>query len=457
MERIDIEYERKMSGSYMKIKTNNEGSFDEQMLMRKRIPGLLPMEKCYMDGAGQFWYDITGKQSLDTFCRVKAVGQAFLEQLVHSVCDELGVLEQYLVDTNCLCLAPELVYVSIQTGEIIFTAVPGSCDNLADRFRELVEYLLTRVDHKDAKAVRLAYDIYEKTLEDGYSIADIQNSIVRAHLAEGSEFPENPQMKSPAGIHSGKIQTEPAGGVYSGKMLTEPTGGTYSGKTWTEPEKGAPSEKTRTELSPGSESVRKRCDLVGIGKDSCATCNEQMQLPGILAGRLPGIISRFLAAWEEKFQGGTGFWKKRTKQQKNETYGFEKRSNDKAEWRIVYPDDDPQEEIHNQIHPTICLSDYREHPEGLLLYEGYENFSNIRLEKRALQIGHSEDSDIVIAKDTISRYHARIECADFEFFLEDLNSTNGTFVNEEQLAYKEKRKLKTNDIIRFADVKYRFV
>jgi hypothetical protein len=157
------------------------------------------------------------------------------------------------------------------------------------------------------------------------------------------------------------------------------------------------------------------------------------------------------------FKGGTFLGKKRTKQQKKETYGFEKRSEDKTEWRIVYPDDDPQEEIHNQIHPTICLSDYREHPEGLLLYEGYEEFSNIRLEKRTLQIGHSEDSDIVIAKDTISRYHARIECADLEFFLEDLNSTNGTFVNEKQLAYKEKRKLKTNDIIRFADVKYRFV
>jgi hypothetical protein len=207
-----------------------------------------------------------------------------------------------------------------------------------------------------------------------------------------------------------------------------------------------------------------------------------------LAGRFAWSMSRFLAAWKEKFhrhpttsqiatkkqkkqdsvemwkgfcekffKNGLVFGKKRTKQQKNETYGFEKRLDDKTKWRIVYPDDDPQEEIHNQIHPTICLSDYREHPEGLLLYEGYEEFSNIRLEKKTLQIGHSEDSDIVIAKDTISRYHARIECADLEFFLEDLNSTNGTFVNEKQLAYKEKRKLKTNDIIRFADVKYRFV
>jgi pSer/pThr/pTyr-binding forkhead associated (FHA) protein len=124
---------------------------------------------------------------------------------------------------------------------------------------------------------------------------------------------------------------------------------------------------------------------------------------------------------------------------------------------MIYPDDEPREEIHSQTHPTICLSDYREQPEGILLYEGYENFSDIRIEKKSLQIGHSDDSDVVITKDTISRYHARIECENQEFFLEDLNSTNGTFVNEEPLEYKEKRKLKTNDMIRFADVKYRFV
>ena len=44
-----------------------------------------------------------------------------------------------------------------------------------------------------------------------------------------------------------------------------------------------------------------------------------------------------------------------------------------------------------------------------------------------------------------------------EFYIEDLNSTNGTFVNDEVLAYKEKKLLKSNDIVRFADVKYRFV
>jgi hypothetical protein len=355
----------------MKIRAAGEQGFDERMMMKQQIPGLLPMEKCYMDGEGQFWYDISGKQSLDTFCRMKPVGQVFLEQMVHSICDEIGTLEQHLVDADCLSLAPELVYVSNRTEELAFTAIPGRTKDVATGFRELMEYMLTRVDHKDAKAVQLAYDIYEKTLDMGYSIADIHNSIIQSHLAETPEYPQPHRQEEPVGV--------------------KPYPNTTAGND--------------------SHSFRE--------------------------GNLSARVKELLESWKEKFK--------------------KKAPESQSEWLVVYPDDELQEEIHNRIHPTVCLSDYREHPEGLLLYEGYENFSNIRLENRSHQIGQSDDSDITIAKDTISRYHARIECQNSDYYLEDLNSTNGTFVNEKQLTYKEKRKLESNDIIRFADVKYRFV
>lgn len=38
-----------------------------------------------------------------------------------------------------------------------------------------------------------------------------------------------------------------------------------------------------------------------------------------------------------------------------------------------------------------------------------------------------------------------------------MNSTNGTFVNDEMLNYKEQRELSPGDVLRFADVKYRFL
>jgi hypothetical protein len=388
----------------MKIRAAGEPGFDERMMMKQQIPGLLPIEKCYMDGEGQFWYDISGKQSLDTFCRMKPVGQAFLEQMVHSICDEIGILEQHLVEADCLCLASELIYVSNRTEELAFTAIPGRTKDVATGFRELMEYLLTRVDHKDAKAVQLAYDIYEKTLDEGYSIADIHNSIIQAHLAETPEYPQPHRQEEPVGVKS-YPNTTSAG-------------------------------KSKVTIEKSHKSVEKPIQIVSMGRKNNNSTQKE-KLHSFWECDFSVRVKEFLESWKEKF-------KKNAPESQNE-------------WRVVYPEDELQEEIHNQIHPTVCLSDYREHPEGLLLYEGYENFSNIRLENRSHQIGQSDDSDIMIAKDTISRYHARIECQNSDYYLEDLNSTNGTFVNEKQLTYKEKRKLESNDIIRFADVKYRFV
>ena len=62
-----------------------------------------------------------------------------------------------------------------------------------------------------------------------------------------------------------------------------------------------------------------------------------------------------------------------------------------------------------------------------------------------------------INKDTVSHFHARISKECSEFYIEDLNSTNGTFVNDNPLPYRQRQLLKINDTIRFADVKYRFV
>lgn len=48
-------------------------------------------------------------------------------------------------------------------------------------------------------------------------------------------------------------------------------------------------------------------------------------------------------------------------------------------------------------------------------------------------VGRSEPADIVLPFQQISRRHATIEYADFACFVADLGSTNGTFVNGEQV------------------------
>lgn len=433
MEQDRILFERTLSGSYMKIKAENMAAFDEQMLQKQKLSGLLPMEKCYVDGGVWYWYDISGKQSLDTFCRIKPLGEAFLKQILCSVCAQMEILEQHLIYTSCLQLEPELIYIVNHTQEIVFTALPGAEGEVAQGFCALMEYLLTKIDHKDAQAVRLAYEIYERTLQEGYRIKDIRDAIFavsepQSHNTYMKESESQTMTPDSYTINSGE----------SGMMLRESLNKTE--KQW------MLANETEKRCEPTSETRKQRNEIKKQWKPANGIKEETMggkpAAQSVTTSKCKQIFSKMLKIWDE--------WKQKMKADQP-----------KEDWLVVRPEDDVEEaasvNVHAQIHPTICLTDYREHPEGLLLYEGYEHFDNIRLGEKTVQVGQSEESDIKIAKDTISRIHARIEYREEEYYLEDLNSTNGTFVNDEPLSYKQETRLKTNDIVRFADVKYRFV
>jgi DNA-binding NtrC family response regulator len=50
-------------------------------------------------------------------------------------------------------------------------------------------------------------------------------------------------------------------------------------------------------------------------------------------------------------------------------------------------------------------------------------------DKSTITVGAMEDNDLVVSDDTVSRYHCRIVQEDTAYLLQDLGSTNGTFIN----------------------------
>lgn len=72
-----------------------------------------------------------------------------------------------------------------------------------------------------------------------------------------------------------------------------------------------------------------------------------------------------------------------------------------------------------------------------------------KLDRETLSIGKQKDEvDFVLNDDSVSRLHARIYIENGIVYLEDLNSTNGTFKNGLRLQPYEKRRLEEDDEIR---------
>lgn len=401
----EVIYERNLTRSYMKISATGSGKFDEKILLKRKLNGLLSIELCYYDGSPWYWYNITGKQSLDTYCKIQSLQKEFVERMILSICDEVEILEWNLLDENCLVLDPEYIFISNVNQEIIFTAYPGNRDNLAGQFQGLMEYMLTKIDHSDIEEIKTAYAIYEKSLDEAYSLVDLRNTIVMNRKTQR----ETTKMQDGFDRTGAMQQLQNLEGA----------------------SKFIESEDTNNEKVSAFETIKR--NIIFFFREQTKEYGKTMRM----------CIAHICGKDQKEESKKTNF-KQRMKGESIVTPS------------IVYPDE-PVQTPQPQIHPTVCLASYHVHPKGVLIYEGGDKISDIPLEQKEKKIGKSDQADVRIVRDTISQFHAKIDYQGEEYYLEDLNSTNGTFVNEEPLAYKERRKLQSDDIVRFADVRFRFL
>ena len=82
---------------------------------------------------------------------------------------------------------------------------------------------------------------------------------------------------------------------------------------------------------------------------------------------------------------------------------------------------------------------------ALVFVQGSEQ-KNIALNRTPFTVGRKVDKDLVIADPRVSRDHAQIQQIGVEFFLEDLGSKHGTFVNGERI---QRQKLERGDRLEF--------
>jgi hypothetical protein len=106
---------------------------------------------------------------------------------------------------------------------------------------------------------------------------------------------------------------------------------------------------------------------------------------------------------------------------------------------------------------TVLLADKRKPPVvgWFVVLAGEQKGEDFRIREGPNTIGSAPDADIVLRDAAISGKHASLRYKDQKFTITDLDSTNGTFLNDraDPIAREE---LQDNDIVRVGQVTLKF-
>ncbi len=418
---MEVTYRRNLQKSYMCVKEQEEpaAEYELNMLKAEHVPYLLELDVVESDGEKNYLYDISGKQQMEDYLSGKKMGYEMLWKLLNSVRELCSVLPDYLLRENGICLKEEYIYVNLGDGSLSFTYLPFWNESLQDAFARFMEQILRKIDHQDQAAAELAYQIYQMSVMENVSIRKMLENIkvTKGQITDNLEFGERRQ-ETVHDNHSEEI----------------------------------------TEHAASEEEKKQNKIVQGIWKK---------------ADEMPWLSTLLRYVPFHPYQEGTSGDKFLKEEASGDKFLKEENGKSISLKEIVFqkkfikekPFVDRQEVLPPEktagerelSYPTEILCTGSQEPMGKLIYQGIHGCGDILVEGEEFLVGKNRHQAAgVIEAEGISRIHARISKLEGVYYLEDLNSTNGTYLNGEPMAYHQKRKLSKNDRILFGPEEYLF-
>lgn len=293
------------------------------------------------------------------------------------------------------------------------------CDFPED-YSRFLEYLLGKVDHKDKESVVLAYGLYQETRKENYGMADI------LRLAQQ------------------KIEVNHAG---------------------REAETETVREFERYQEYPEREYMETAQD--GYGAKQRRSAIQDRKAGNAETDWKPGMVrARQIQTDTVKESSGLfGRWKQRRKERREEKQREQEREM-QMPWDTMFvsetsPDYGTLSSVHlpQQSSGTVLLNpESRESgsvARRLTALDAGE--TDIVISYYPFIIGKQENlADYILDRETVSRLHLRIDQKDGRYYVQDLNSTNGTMVDGRMLENNETAEIWEGVEVNIAGVRYRF-
>ncbi|MCI8300100.1 MAG: FHA domain-containing protein [Lachnospiraceae bacterium] len=411
---VEVSYRKNLNKSYMCVETKRQvlEAYELQMLEHCRIAELLHMQVMSSDQNSRYLYDISGKQQISDYLSGQKMGCAMLKKWLFSIQKVCAALPEYLLRESGICLEWEFIYINLEDGSFQYTYLPFYEKNLPEAFRGCMEQLLRKIDHQDHEAVELGYQIYQLCIQDHASIRKILETV----LSGQNSVKEKEFMQS------------------WNQEAQEHRGGKSEKNDRQESNNPQPESEDRKFFMDWKETLRSFSEHIEKYFSGFLKPHKDFSKEGRKKERLFSQKREFCPKGKKWTQ------KESAKEQRN----------------LAYQVSDAEEPA--VAHPTELLAVQESILIGKLEYQGVHKCEDIFIEGESFLLGKNESQvDGVILADGVSRLHARIIRQEQRYFIEDLNSTNGTFLNDTELEYHQPQELSKNDRVRFGVEEYVFI
>lgn len=435
---MEISYKKNLDKSYMLIKAEKKPQMDYRMKMviNNAIDGFCDFSIREFNNEDIFYYDISEKSSMQNIFSRQKMKSADIKKFVYSLQKMFESAREYMLDINRVLLDFDYIFLENNNERYLFCYYPGKEESFEVSLMNILNDIIKVTDHTDRESVIVSYGLQQLGSKEGTTVAELLKFINTTETKSCSQRSDD--LDSVGYV---TYKNEMKEDVKYGDGIEE---NIYKSSTNKE-------EILKGKLHTGDEDKIRKKGVKEKRNSFITWIKKKIKFRENYDGYL--AESEYMSKEYENRE------EKEPEQESCNTreYFSDKYSNAND---IQYVSGDEVSYI-GEDGSGYC-------GEGTVLLRPQPVVIGIILKSVDLEIcqtiipndfpcviGKSKKSaDCIVEDKTVSRVHLRISEEEDGYYAEDLNSTNGSFINGEKLKPHTPTKINVGDKIKLAQIEY---
>lgn len=402
---------------YMPDNHSTENNYINQLFEHHRIPGFLNYEIRTINDNKYIYYRIRYKTTLAVFMENMVCDDNKILQIISGIIYIMEISREYLLDYNRIIWSPDCIFIEIETGNMMFCYYP---DNLeGNDIREFLTKLIQYAGKKNEESSVMIIQFYNCITDPFFDMNKLK------------DFKEKYILKQKK--------------IYYDEPVERPD------KMEEEDDRCSEHEEEKKEILAGGI-MNIIIFVMGIANIVIIFLFVFQVIPykylPVMFVSL-GILVTFLLM-------NPSFTKEENPDEIMEAYLKEEKNR-------IMNEDNVEKQACIIYGETSILSEYNmeqivveeRRKELILTPVKKDKYKPVIPLEQGVVIGcMKENCDYVLAEREISRLHAKLYKKNFELYLLDLNSTNGTYLNGEQIICGKEYLLEEGDMVAFSRIEF---